>query len=111
MPQALSCAKSRFRKRCSMRLPSESRFLLSLSGLALASLGDASLALGSPSLPKVTVESGELEGTHFGYENDVAVLGVRYAAPPVGELRWKPPQPVSRWNGTRQPNQVGPAGQ
>jgi Carboxylesterase family len=49
-----------------MRLPIEIRFLLSLSGLALAALGDASVALGSPSLPKVTVESGELEGTHFG---------------------------------------------
>jgi para-nitrobenzyl esterase len=92
-----------------MRLPIEIRFLLSLSGLALASLGDASLALGSPSLPKVTVESGELEGTHFGSDNEVAFLGVPYAAPPVGELRWKPPQPVSRWTGTRQANQFGPA--
>jgi para-nitrobenzyl esterase len=92
-----------------MRLPIEIRFLLSLSGLALASLGDASLALGSPSLPKVTVESGELEGTYFGSDNEVAFLGVPYAAPPVDELRWKPPQPVSRWTGIRQANQFGPA--
>jgi para-nitrobenzyl esterase len=92
-----------------MRLPIEIRFLLSLSGLALASLGDASLALGSPSLPKVTVESGELEGTYFGSGNEVAFLGVPYAAPPVDELRWKPPQPVSRWTGIRQANQFGPA--
>jgi len=92
-----------------MRLPIEIRFLLSLSGLALASLGDASLALGSPTLPKVTVESGELEGTYFGSDNEVAFLGVPYAAPPVDELRWKPPQPVSRWTGIRQANQFGPA--
>jgi para-nitrobenzyl esterase len=92
-----------------MRLPVEIRLLLSLSGLALASLGDASLAFGSPSPPKVTVESGELEGTYFGSDNEVAFLGVPYAAPPVGELRWTPPQPVSRWTGIRQANQFGPA--
>src|ERR1700757_1740374 len=108
MPQALSCAKSSFRKRCYMRLPIEIRFLLSLSGLALASLGHTSVAVGSPSLPKVTVESGELEGTYFGSDNEAAFLGVPYAAAPVGELRWKPPQPVSSWTGTRQANRFGP---
>jgi para-nitrobenzyl esterase len=92
-----------------MRQAIEIRFLLSLSGLALASLAHTSVAIGSPSLPKVTVESGELEGTYFGSENEVAFLGVPYAAAPVGELRWKPPQPVSSWTGTRQANQFGPA--
>jgi para-nitrobenzyl esterase len=92
-----------------MRLPIEIRFLLSLSALALASLGHTSVAVGSPSLPKVTVESGELEGTYFGSDNETAFLGIPYAAPPVDELRWKPPQPVSRWIGTRQANQFGPA--
>ncbi|MBV8097999.1 MAG: carboxylesterase family protein [Verrucomicrobia bacterium] len=92
-----------------MRLSPEIRFLLTLLGFALATLGQASVASGSPSLPKATVESGELEGTYFGSDNEAAFLGVPYAAPPVGELRWKPPRPVSKWTGTREANQFGPA--
>ncbi len=34
-------------------------------------------------------------------QNMDAYLGIPYAAPPVGMLRWQPPQPHARWNGTR----------
>jgi len=34
--------------------------------------------------------------------------GVPFAAPPVGELRWKAPQPVKNWTGVRQAKQFGP---
>jgi para-nitrobenzyl esterase len=55
--------------------------------------------------PRVKVESGLLEGRMQG---DVAAfLGIPYAAPPVGELRWKPPAPAASWGGVREAQQFG----
>ncbi len=39
----------------------------------------------------------------------VAYRGIPYAAPPVGELRWKPPQPAAKWTGVRDGSQFGPS--
>jgi para-nitrobenzyl esterase len=58
--------------------------------------------------PTVTLADGVLEGTNFGAaQNGVAFLGVPYAAPPVGELRWNPPLPPKKWIGTRQATTYG----
>ena len=37
-----------------------------------------------------------------------AFLGVPYARPPVGELRWRAPQPVEPWRGERDATRIGP---
>ena len=47
----------------------------------------------------VETESGQLSGEHRG---DVNIFrGVPYAAPPIGALRWRSPQPVADWPGVR----------
>lgn len=49
--------------------------------------------------PIVSVKAGQLQGVDKG---GIAVFkGVPFAAPPVGELRWRPPQPVQPWSGVR----------
>jgi para-nitrobenzyl esterase len=53
------------------------------------------------------VESGTLEGvTSHGI---TAYLGIPFAAPPVGNLRWREPQPVAPWKGTRSATSFAPA--
>jgi para-nitrobenzyl esterase len=62
------------------------------------------------SAPKVTIASGVLEGIYSGPgRSDVAFLGIPYAAPPIGNLRWRPPQPASNWSGIRSAKQFSPA--
>ena len=49
--------------------------------------------------PTVKVEGGQIQGT---VTDGIAVYkGIPYASPPVGELRWKAPQPVIPWEGVR----------
>lgn len=57
---------------------------------------------------QVTIETGKLQGIH-GWDPRVAVFkGIPYAAPPVGELRWRAPQPAAGWEGVRMADQYGP---
>ena len=55
--------------------------------------------------PKVETLNGTIEGIN---ESGVKVFkGVPFAAPPVGELRWKAPQPVEKWSGVRKADKFG----
>ena len=56
--------------------------------------------------PQVQTVNGILEGIDC---SGVKVFkGVPFAAPPVGNLRWKAPQPVEKWEGVRQAKDFGP---
>src|SRR5580765_2246033 len=54
---------------------------------------------------RVKVESGELEGVVA--DSVLSFKGVPFAAPPVGELRWKAPQSAPRWSGVRMADKYG----
>jgi para-nitrobenzyl esterase len=56
----------------------------------------ASCAPGDAGGPVVQIDVGCLQGT--ATSGGSAFLGVPFAAPPSGSLRWKPPQAVSRWS-------------
>jgi para-nitrobenzyl esterase len=61
---------------------------------------------GAPSTPDVVrVDAGQLQGVVT--DSIASFKGVRYAAPPVGSLRWRPPQPVQAWSGTRDATKFG----
>ncbi len=56
---------------------------------------------------QVKVEGGIIQGT---IENDLTVYkGIPFAAPPVGDLRWKAPQPVEKWEGIKQTTEFAPS--
>jgi para-nitrobenzyl esterase len=70
----------------------------------------AALLIAAPSVSaadRVTIANGIVEGTTEA--NGVrAFKGIPFAEPPVGDLRWKPPQPVKNWDGVRQAAAFGP---
>jgi para-nitrobenzyl esterase len=77
---------------------------------SLAAMGAGTAAFSQPPAPSQTppvvrVESGELQGV---VDDGVASFkGIPFAAPPVGDLRWRPPQPAAPWTGVRQAADFG----
>jgi para-nitrobenzyl esterase len=76
---------------------------------ALAAVLSVTAACGGTqtSLNRVVLDSGPILGVQ---EAGIWVFkGIPYAAPPVGDLRWRPPQPVTPWQDVRQCVEPGPS--
>lgn len=84
-----------------------------LSALTLAAALSSSACTASAQAPpgNLTVQApagalqGKIETTPGGPAH--AFLGIPYAAPPVGPLRWQPPQPAAKWSGVRDATAFG----
>ena len=58
----------------------------------------------------VAVEGGLVAGVPAGGDGSVRMFGsIPYAAPPLGERRWLPPQPIEAWDGVRDGSALPPA--
>lgn len=53
------------------------------------------------------IDSGRLQGQ--AADGVISYLGVPFAAPPLGDLRWRPPAPAARWSGVRKADRFAPA--
>ncbi|HEV2248357.1 MAG TPA: carboxylesterase family protein, partial [Terriglobia bacterium] len=67
-----------------------------------------SQAAGARAADQVKIASGTLEGRTVDHSSVRAFLGIPFAAPPVGKLRWQPPRPVEPWQGVRKAVAFGP---
>jgi para-nitrobenzyl esterase len=66
----------------------------------------AGSAFAASAVDQVKIESGELKGAISN--GVVSFKGIPFAAPPLGDLRWRAPQPVKPWTGVRAATAFGP---
>ena len=81
-------------------------------GLGLGGLYTLMIAMILPSLAlaqlRVKTQDGLLEGTLDQSTGIRMFKGIPFAAPPVGDLRWRAPRPVTPWTGVRKADKFGP---
>jgi len=81
-----------------------------LAGLTLTAAGATAARAGTAANdtgPVVSTNDGAVRGTTAGTVAEF--FGIPYAAPPVGNLRWRPPAAAASWHGVRDAAQFGPS--
>ncbi|WP_338039270.1 carboxylesterase family protein [Maribacter litopenaei] len=56
---------------------------------------------------QVSIENGIIEGNYDTHSGIQRYFGIPFAQPPVGDLRWKAPQPVQNWEGVKETKAFG----
>ena len=59
--------------------------------------------------PVLTIKGGKVKGVETPTKGIIAYKGIPFAAPPVGKLRWREPQPVVPWKGVKTADKYGAA--
>ena len=92
----------------------QARVRLAVAGVTLGALAAAAPAASASTFGGRSAAGGPVTGTANGPVRGLAngavneFLGIPYAAPPVGALRWQPPQPAASWSGVRDATQFAP---
>jgi para-nitrobenzyl esterase len=81
-----------------------SRYLFAVALVGMA-LGWARFAVADPLTVKTA--QGKVHGKPINDGKVRAFLGIPFAAPPLGDLRWKAPQPAAKWKGARDATRYG----
>ncbi len=76
--------------------------------LFIAILLATNLAESASAQDRVRTASGIVERSSEQSSGIRTFRGVPFASPPVGDLRWQPPQPIKNWKGVRKAAQFGP---
>jgi len=75
-----------------------------LIAMTLFAVASAGAAINDP----VRLDTGMISGVTTATPDVRAFKGIPYAAPPVGDLRWRAPKPAAHWQGTRAADHFGP---
>ncbi len=79
------------------------------SALALALAGGLAALAAQNDSTLVKLDSGMVSGIQGSTPDMRIYKGIPFAAPPVGDLRWRAPQPVAHWTGVRKADAFSPA--
>jgi para-nitrobenzyl esterase len=78
--------------------------VLYILSFAIISTCTISAAIPDP----VRLDSGSVSGNSADDAGVRSFKGIPFAAPPLGELRWRAPQPAAHWDGVRKAEQFSP---
>jgi len=82
-------------------------WLIAATFISSASAQEANKSKPDQASAVVRLDSGQLQGVEA--DGVISFKGIPFAAPPVGELRWRPPQPTPKWTGVRDAKEFGPS--
>jgi para-nitrobenzyl esterase len=82
------------------------RWPATLALLSLTACTPYSSPVLPPGQPRVTTDAGVVEGRVDAASRVLVFEGIPYALPPMGRLRWRPPQRPARWDGVRKADRL-----